>query len=614
MAWNILLGPGPKKQKKAQRKNPQQKAQQRYLDVQPGWNKLIGERSPVKAPSFPLKGNESEEVRALIKRLNGRHVGVQRPYEWLRLLGKNGLPSQIVRFKSYIADRIRPISKLKKDLATALGITLEQFENQHSEHNKEQLADREQILKAVEHVKYSRQSAVQKPGAVAIDWIKIRGPIRDDSREAITDLFGDLKSQDPDKEAKKALTSFVKRAFRRQVSKREVNRYFGLYERASKRGDSYQQSMKLAFSAVLVSPHFLFRSEQADSRWKKEYKLDDFEVASRLSYFLWLSMPDAELLKLAGDGRLQKPEVLAAQVNRMLASSRSKEFAETFSGQWLGFALLGKSIIPDAGRFPEFSEDLAEAMNQESVLAFLHLLQKNESLLKLIDSDVTFLNERLAAHYKIDGVEGDEMRLVTLKDRSRGGLLGMGSVLTATSNPTRTSPVIRGKWVLETLLGNKLPEPPPDAGELPGDAGQKSKTLREELLQHRRNPTCAACHNKIDPIGFGLENFDALGRYRTTQAGKPIDNSGELPGDIKFTGPTELKEYIVTHRKNEFIRNIAERMLSFALGRKLLYYDEPAISKIVKAVEEDEYRASTMVKAIVLSYPFRYQSGKPEED
>jgi hypothetical protein len=307
--------------------------------------------------------------------------------------------------------------------------------------------------------------------------------------------------------------------------------------------------------------------------------------------------------------------VLERQVERLLLDPRAKIAMEGFLGQWLGYESLGKTVFPDRRKFPEFDSVLSHAMKQETILAFQATLDEGGSLLDLLDSSETFLNEPLAILYGIEGVEGSEMRRVALSNRERGGLLGMASVLTATSSPTRTNPVNRGKWVLETLLGNRIPEPPADAGILPENAGQvEGQTLREEFEMHRRNPSCVDCHEKIDPIGFGLENFDALGRFRTTENGVPVDSSGVMPDGFAFEGPVELKDYIRSERKDQFIRNITEKMLAFALGRELKHYDEGPVLKIIDALEKSEYSAKTLIKEVVLSYPFQNQHPNPNDE
>jgi hypothetical protein len=461
------------------------------------------------------------------------------------------------------------------------------------------------------------ESGKLKPQSVAIDWVNIRGPVRPKNApaEPLVFIAQPGKKLPATKAAAKILERFTERAFRRKVSKKEVARYTELYEQAATEGQSFDESVKLALTAVLVSPHFLYRPELAPAENDKEYRINDYQLASRLSYFLWMSMPDEELFRLAKSNRLHNPRTLQQQVNRMMRDPRASEAMETFLGQWLGFESLGVSVIPDPRNFPEFDLPLQQAMKAETSLAFDTLLKDGGSLLQLLDSDETFLNDVLAMHYGIEGVEGSDMRRVKLTDRNRGGLLGMGSILTATSNPVRTNPVSRGKWVLETLLGNRIPEPPADAGILPENAGQvKGKTLREEFEMHRRNPSCVDCHEKIDPIGFGLENFDAIGRYREIENGKPIDSTGIMPDGVGFKGPVELKDYLLTEKQDQFIRNITERMLAFGLGRDLKHYDEAAIIKIIDALEKDHYNAKTLISEIVLSYPFQFQHPNPDHE
>lgn len=459
-----------------------------------------------------------------------------------------------------------------------------------------------------------------KRASVAIDWVRVTGPmvpstnnIGPPSKETPASPGSSVFIVEPSAEltdseaAHTVIANFARRAFRRPVEQADIRRYLALYEQAVDRGDSYEQSLRLALTAVLVSPEFLYRLELGPG--DEEFRLDDYQLASRLSYFLWTSMPDDELFELASHGKLTRDDILKQQVDRMLSDPRAEDFTRAFTEQWHGFAALGLSIMPDAKKFPEFNAELAAAMKQETALVFVTLLREKRSLLELLDSDETWLNSDLALHYDIEGVQGDEFVRVALQDRNRGGLLGMGSILTATSSSTRTSPVVRGRWVLETLLGQTLPEPPADAGELPGDAGE-TRTLREELLEHRRNPSCATCHDTIDPIGFGLENFDAIGRFRTEHAGQTIDSKGELPNGTTFDGPAQLKALLVTERKTEFTRNLTRRLLSFAVGRQLQYFDEPTIEKIVSAVEASNFSSRVLLEQIVLSYPFQYQTSR----
>ena len=380
------------------------------------------------------------------------------------------------------------------------------------------------------------------------------------------------------------------------------------YDRAAGRGEGFERSVGLALRATLVSPRFLFRAESGGTA-AADHRLDDYELASRLSYFLWMSMPDAELLDLARTGSLGNEQTLARQVARMIADPKSEAYIATFFGQWLGFAELGDTLKPDDVAFPEFTPALGQAMVQEATSFFRRIVREDRSLLEILDSDYSYLNEDLAEHYEVEGIVGREQRLVEFQEDRRGGVLGMGAILTATSLPTRTSPVVRGKWVLETMLGEELPPPPPDAGELaePGESSA-GMTMRQMYAMHRDEQRCAVCHDEIDPIGFGLENFDAIGRWRDTDNGQSIDATGTLPSGESFAGPVELKR-ILLGRSEEFAKMISEQMLGFALGRDLEYYDQPIVEEISRAVVRSEYSAHALINEIVASYPFRFRRG-----
>jgi hypothetical protein len=413
--------------------------------------------------------------------------------------------------------------------------------------------------------------------------------------------------------ARKVLTTFMNRAFRRPVTDKELDRYLSLFEKAQKRGDSYEQSLKLALKGVLISPYFLFVIEPAPEK-EGPYRLGHYQIASRLSYFLWASMPDDELFQLAAAGKLHDATVLKAQVRRMAADPRSRGLAESFAVQWLGLRSLGVIVRPDAKLFPEFNDELASAMRDETVLFIDAIVRENRSVLEIIDARYTFLNERLAKLYKIDGVKGTEMRRVELKDPQRGGILGHAGILTVTSHPHRTSPVLRGRWILEELLGAEVPPPPPNVPEL-GAKDKKDKdkpppTLRQQLESHRSKTECASCHNRMDPLGFGLENYDVLGRWRTEEDGKPLDTSGVLPTGEKFNGPAELKKLLLEGRRPEFLCNLSRKLLGFALSRELNRYDMCVVDDCVKALEKGDYRALTLVDTIVLSYPFSHRYHK----
>jgi hypothetical protein len=410
--------------------------------------------------------------------------------------------------------------------------------------------------------------------------------------------------------ARAIIERFASRAFRRPAAAGEVGRLIRFVDLAAENGDSFERGIQLAVEAVLCSPQFLFRVE-VDPRPRRRgevmpptHPVTEFELASRLSYFLWCSMPDEELTQLAAEGKLRNGDTLEQQVQRMLRDPKARALVENFGDQWLQLRLLA-TINPDSERFPTFDEDLRKAMLEESRQFFTSVIQDDRSVLDFLDSDDAFVNERLARHYGIAGVKGEEFRRVKLTDDRRGGLLGQASILMVTSNPTRTSPVKRGKWILEQILGTPPPPPPPNVPELKEDKEVVlTGTLRQRMEQHRANPDCATCHGKMDPLGFGLENFDAIGAWRDQDGRFPVDASGVLPGGGSFVGPKELKA-ILKERHADFARCLTEKLLTFALGRGLDYYDKCAIDKIVAALAENDFKFSTLVLGIVTSDPFQ---------
>jgi hypothetical protein len=412
--------------------------------------------------------------------------------------------------------------------------------------------------------------------------------------------------------ARKVIEHFALRGFRRPVETAEVERLLGIYDQSRKGGQDYEGAVKGSLMGILVSPNFFFRSER-DVPGSAPYRIGDYELASRLSYFLWSSMPDEELFELAARQRLHEPKVLEEQVQRMMHDAKARTFSDSFAGQWLRVRELKSSAQPDQGKFPAFTPALRDAMYEEVIDFFDSIVREDRSLLELLNANYTYLNADLAKLYGIEGVEGNAMRRVALKDENRGGVLAMGAVLTLTSYPLRTSPVLRGKWVLEQILGTPPPPPPPLVQSLPqNDHVVDGLTFRQQLEKHRSDPNCAGCHAKMDPLGFGLENFDAIGRWRTTLNDKPVDASGVMPGGVKFQGPVELKKTLV-NRKEDFVRNLTEKMLAFALGRGLEYYDIPTVRKISKTLAERDYRSSVLIVEIVKSYPFQYRRNEPIE-
>ena len=411
------------------------------------------------------------------------------------------------------------------------------------------------------------------------------------------------------------LRPFITRAFRRPVTDDDVNRYADIVEMAVDDGEEFDQGIQYAVQAVLVSPGFLFRVE-TDARPDDpmaERPVTDYELASRLSYFLWSSMPDEELFQLAERGELRKPDVLKQQVARLLNDSKSRALVDNFAGQWLNLQMLDE-MTPDPNVFPDFDIELRNDMKQESLLVFQAIMQGDRSVLDFLDADFTFMNERLARHYGIDNVKGSEFEKVSLNTRQRAGILTHASILTLTSNPERTSPVKRGKWIMENILGDAPPPPPPGVPELEETRkGNPNATLREQLKLHRADPGCASCHRTMDVLGFGFENFDATGRWRDKDRDNTIDSSGELPTGETFSGPTELVQ-LLKKRRAEFARCLSEKMLTYALGRGLEYYDRCATDAILKRLNNNEYRFSELVLGIVTSKPFQKRRGDGERE
>lgn len=416
--------------------------------------------------------------------------------------------------------------------------------------------------------------------------------------------------------AKRIIERFATRAFRRPVNAEETARLLRVFEASQKRGEPFEQGVKVMLKAVLVSPQFLLRIEEqttsAAAGKEPGVRVSDHELAVRLSYFLWSSMPDEELFTLASQGKLKDENVLAQQVARMLADAKAKSLTDHFASQWLQLSKL-ENARPSTEFFPTFNRKLRDAMREETVMFLETLRIEDRPVLDLLDANYTFLNGDLAKHYGIAGVEGPQMRKVALRpEHRRGGLLGMGSVLAMTSHTSRTSPTLRGKWVLDVIYGTPPPPPPPDVGEIKEDRKAKEpRSFRELLGQHANRTECAACHKKMDPLGFALDSFDAVGSYRETHGGKPLDTSGKLPTGESFNGPAELKK-IILGQKDQFVRNLAEQMLSYALGRELEYFDECVVNEMVKSMAAKEYRFSSLVEGIVRSYPFQYRRANAE--
>ena len=407
--------------------------------------------------------------------------------------------------------------------------------------------------------------------------------------------------------ARQIVTTLARRAYRRPVTDAEVATLLDFYETARSAGKGFEGGVQQALRRLLMSPDFIFRIERdpVAAEPGTSYRVGDLELASRLAFFLWSSIPDDELLTLAEQGRLRDPGVLDQQVRRMLRDERARSLVTNFAGQWLYLRNVPHTA-PDTRVFPDFDENLREAVRRETELLFETIVREDSSVLELLNARYTFVNERLARHYGMPNIYGSHFRRIELSnDDVRGGLLGQASILMVTSYPTRTSPVLRGKWLLQNVLGTPPPDPPanvPSLEETTSDG--QTRSMREAMSQHRANPVCASCHKVMDPLGFALENFDAVGAWRATDSHTPIDATGTMPGGAPFDGPRELREALLSD-PDQFIRVVTERLLTYALGRGVEHYDHPAIRAIGRGAAQNDYRFSTLILGIVESMPFQ---------
>ena len=415
----------------------------------------------------------------------------------------------------------------------------------------------------------------------------------------------------PEVAARRVIEDFLPRAFRRSIPESEILEYLALFHAAYKADPSFMVAIRLTLQAVLISPKFLFIAEEPNFD-SKPHKVTDHELASRLSYFLWGSLPDDELLKAADEGNLSDSGILQEQFKRMLGSQNSRKvrnFSQNFVEQWLGTRALGREFKPDKS-IRGYDSELEGGMKYEPVFFFHEILTENRSLLDLLKADYTYVNRRLARHYRIKGEFREQPKRVQLTDENRrGGLLSMAAVLAVSSYPHRTSPVLRGKWILETILGDPPPPPPPNVPELEESASSvSSESLRQRLELHRQNVACAQCHDRIDPLGFGLENYGVLGRWRDKYEGHTVDARGALPDGTTFSGPAELKLALLG-RKDQFVRHLTKKMLGYALGRGLTYYDYCAVNSIVDKLRANDYKSHHLLFGIIQSVPFRFKAG-----
>ena len=414
--------------------------------------------------------------------------------------------------------------------------------------------------------------------------------------------------RDEDTCARHIIATLARRAYRGQVAAGDLDRLHEFYVLGRKQG-TFDTGVQTALQRILASPKFVFRVERdpANVAAGAVYRISDLELASRLSFFLWSSIPDDQLLRVAATGTLHTPAVLHQQVRRMLADEKSDALIQNFAGQWLYLRNL-KSFQPNSLEFPDFDDNLRQALHRETEMFFASIMREDRNVLDLMTADYTFLNERLAKHYGIPGVYGSHYRRVTLTDDARKGLLGKGAILMVTSHPDRTSPVVRGKWVLDNLLSAPVPPMPNNVPPLNEDAnrGGKILTMRERMEEHRKNPTCAACHKIMDPIGLSMENFDAVGAWRTRDGGTlgPINASGELLDGTKVDGVVTLRQALVK-QPEIFVATVTEKLLTYALGRGLAYYDMPEVRKIVHDSAAQNYKFSSLILGVVDSPAFQ---------
>jgi hypothetical protein len=461
------------------------------------------------------------------------------------------------------------------------------------------------------HFNFYRHPRIQ-PAIYAISIIGpylAKGPGETPSRRRIF-VSRPANPGEEERSAKRILASLMRRAYRRPVTDADLQGPLALYRQARAEA-GFEAGIEMALSAVLVSPQFLFRVEQdpAGVPPNAVYRLSDLELASRLSFFLWSSIPDDELLDVAGAGKLKEPAALERQVRRMLADPRSRTLVTNFASQWLHLRNL-ESITPDMRLFPDFDDNLRQAFRQETELFFESIVREDRSALDLLSANYTFVNERLAKHYGIPQVYGSRFRRITLsEDSRRGGLLRHASILMVTSYATRTSPVIRGKWILENILGVPPPPPLPDVPALKDNTVDGNLSVRKRLAEHRTSPACAGCHNLMDPVGLSLEKFDAVGRWRPVEGGVPIDASGSLPDGSQFADVHGLEQALL-RRPEIFVGTLAEKFLTYASGRGIEYYDAPAVRAIVREARSQDFRVSSIILGVVKSQPFQMRKSR----
>lgn len=583
---------------------------QKYVDE-------AGKIAKATAPKLKPLPHYEKAARKQLETANRASFEVFEFYQLLKLLRENDSVSDDPKVRGEWLGRRTRYKRANMELAAMLKVPdTEIFARWTKETNSPSFDEYMDFGNA--YVEESRLKYFYKrphPGEVTVSRITFEGPIVPEGTESEGLFFQLPEAGDApldDAKVRELIREFSSRAFRRPADEAQLDELFGFYSTARGEGADFSAALKDAFSAALCSPEFLYRVDALDGPGE-EIRLSNHKLAGRLANFLWASVPDAALLTAADADALTSDFGMAEQTDRMRRSPKVRAFAESFVSEWLDFANLGGNIMPNLGRYPEFSRALAEDMKKETARFFEHIVREDRSLLELLESDYLVLNERMANYYgHPEPREGTDFAVYKRHEDHFGGLLGMAGLMTVTSTPTRTSPVKRGVWMLEKIFGEHLPPPPPNVPELPPGTGERAGiSLREELAKHREQKACAGCHDKIDNFGFVLENFDPIGKWRTSTPEVPVDSTVTLKNGKTYRNVVDFKSYLLEERRDDFLRNLTEQMLSFALGRPLEYFDTPVVDDIAAQVREKGYRPSVLVGEITRSYPFNYQSNQP---
>ena len=571
------------------------------------------------APQLKPKPGYSPKARELLEIANKTSREIFEYYQLLKLLRDNDAVSDDPNVRGEWLGRRTRFKQASMKLATELNVTEDQIFGRWANETNSPSFD-EYMAFGDAYVDESRLKYFYKrpySGEVRVSRLTFEGPVTPEAIEPeglVHQLPGIGEKEPADAQVRDLLKNVATRAFRRPIDDSQLNDIFAFYSSARSTGADFTAALKDALSAVLCSPEFLYRFDALDGP-EKEVRLSSHQLAGRLANFLWASVPDEKLLKAATADKLIAEPGMGEQVERMRRSPKVRAFAESFVSEWLDFANLGGNIMPNIGRYPEFSRALAEDMKTETARFFEHLIREDRSLLELLDSDYLVLNERMAHYYGHPEVQaGADFAIYKRHERYLGGLLGMSGLMTVTSTPTRTSPVKRGVWMLEKIFGEHLPPPPPNVPELPPGTGERAGlSVREELAKHREQKQCAGCHDRIDNFGFVLESFDPIGKWRTSTPEMEVDSVVTLPNGKTYQDVVEFKSYLLDERSGDFIRNLTEQMLAFALGRPLEYFDTPIVDEIAARVRAQGDRPSVLIREIALSYPFNYQRNAPLE-